>query len=545
MDLAQIKTRRDAAWSEKGGWSALYGEAYDYAIPYRRSVHSLGGAGGASLGRDIYDITAPIGVQRGSGRLREDLFGGPKPFELTPGPLAELAFRKRGEEGDLELFRRELQELSAELRIHMATGEWETATGEMCVDLYAGTGCLLPLAAAPDDPGRFVRFLALGFEDYAFAPGGYGDVGGLYWKSRQPREAILGKWPNGVFPDEFRRLAGESPHELVEINQDFVRDGARGWKMVVALPECERPIATEKMRARPFASPRYFVVPGELYGRGPLLMSLGAVRTLNMVVEISLKASALQMLGVWGYRPSSGVNPAAFSLAPGSFWPMFSTGGSLGPDVFRMDTGGNEIQIGNIVQEELRAQIRAALNDDALPDGGKSPKSATEIMERVARLKANHVGSFGRMMHETTPVIVPRVMEILRERRALVSRIEIDDMLTRVMVTSPMAQALRATALQSILEYVQVIGMLQGPQAVARMVHIDEMLAQVGIDMGVAAKWIRTAAERKAFDEQAAAQQAQQMLAQSAMQDPKGMAEAAGMIEDPAASGRPTLRAVA
>lgn len=544
-DFASLKARRDAAWSDKSGWNDLYGEAYDLAIPYRRSVGAGGNAGGEQRGRDIYDITAPVGVMRGSGRLREDLFGGPKPFELTPGPLAELAFRRLGETAELEVFRRTLEDFAAELRVHMTTGEWETATHEMCVDLYAGTGVLLPMAAQPNDTGRFVRFLALGFEDYAFGSGGYGDVGALYWKTRQPREAILAHWPHGRFPENFRRLASEAPHELAEINQDFVRDGEQGWRMIVSVPGSEEPVAEERMKTRPFASPRYFVVPGEHYGRGPLLTSLGAVRTLNLVVEISLKASALQMLGIWGYRAASGVNPAAFPLAPGAFWPLPSTGGAMGADVFRMDTGGREVQVGNIMQEELRAQIRAALNDDALPESGKSPKSATEIMERVARLKANHVGAFGRMMAETTPAIVPRVAEILRDKRALVSAITIDEMLTRVMVTSPMAQALRSTALQSIIEYVQILGMTMGPQALGRMLHLEEMLAQVGVDMGVAAKWIKTAAERRAFDEQQAAQAAQQMLAQSAAQDPKGMAEAAQMLEDPAASGRPTLRAVA
>ncbi len=542
LDPQAIKARRDKAWSDKAPWSGLYGQAFDYAIPYRRSA--LHGASGAPT-REIYDVTATLGAARGAGKLREDLFGGRAPFKLTAGPLAKLAFERRGEQADLIAYERELEQLTEELAVHMTTGEFDCATGELCLDLQAGTGAMLTLDAAKTDDMRFARFHTLALEDFALGPGAYGDVGALYWRTRQTRPAILEHWPQGRYPDAFRKDASEKPYEEIDLAQDYVQD-ADGWTFGVFIPAQDEPIATETMRTRPFCSPRYVKVPGELYGRGPLLLSLGAIRTLNRVTEIALKSAALQMLGVWGYRPSAGVNPAALPLAPGAWWPMQSTGGVMGPDIFRLDTGGKEIQFASVMQKDLREQIREALNDVELSGGGKTPKSATEIMELVARVKANNVGAYGRLMHETTPVIVPRLMEVLSQRRVIRSQIRIDDFLARVMVTSPLAQAMRVEATKTMLEYVQVVGMTKGPAGIERNLKLDPMLDQIGLSMGVAAKYITTEAERGQYDEAAAKKQAAQMLAESVARNPKNAAEAAQIAGgDPAEQGRPNLSLVA
>ncbi|MCA0425330.1 MAG: head-tail connector protein [Proteobacteria bacterium] len=539
MNPAELKKQRDALWGEKRGWNALYQDAYRYAIPYRRSV---GNVSAKTLTAEIFDITAPIGAQRFAGQLHQDMFPPGQPFfTLAPGAVAEKAMKRRGEDKDALEWKRHLESMSDEMHPHFMTGAFDSAIAEMCVDLSVGTGVMLTLEATPGISPDYLNFATLPFEEMALAPGPNGTAGGLFWKSMHAPSVIKAQWPHGRFSDEFNKKLADSPYDPVEINQDFIwRDGR--WHMVCSLGDEEAPFWRETFRTKPFIAPRYFKVPGETYGRGPLLMSLGAIRTLNRVVELQLKSAALQMLGIWGYRPGGTVNPDVLPLVPGAFWPMEVTGGVLGPDVFRVDTGGKEIQIGSIVMEDLRTQIRAALHDDTIPDSGATPKSATEIMARAARIKTNYLGAFGRLLHETVPGIVPRAYEVLRKAGVMRSPIEIDQFLTRVSVTSPLAQTLRAEALKSVFEYVQVVGMVKGPQAVDRHMKLDELLEQVGLDMGVAAKFLKTEAERRAYDEQAAAQAAQATLTEAAASDPKGMAEAATMMDE--ASGRPNLKLV-
>jgi len=536
LDFSTHQARGKKLWTDKGGWSALYESAYRLAIPYRRSAQTIAGqasssnASGAPLAENIFDITAPIGVARFAGQLQQDLFPPGQPFfRAAPGAIAKRAFRARGEQGDLALFRRKLEDLSDEITPHFMTGEWDNAVNEMCTDLAAGTGVLLP-CPAPRGDHRFVRFMALPFEEVALASGGYGDVGGLYWKSLMPAADIKRAWPDGHFPPEFHKTLAEKPHDEVALNQDFVRGHNGGWMMVVSLDKSDQPVAHELYRAQPFAAPRYFKVPGETYGRGPLLMAMPTIRTVNRILELMLKASAIQLLGVWGYRPGS-FNPNSFPLRPGAFWPMSSTGGVMGPDVTRIDAGGNELQVGKVLIEELRNQVRQALHDEQIPSQGATPKSATEIMAVRARMKVNYLGAFGRLIHEVVPVIVPRVMEILRAARVLSSPIEVDHFLTQVEVTSPLAMALKADALQSVFEYAQIVGMFEGPEAVQRRLKIDELMDQAGLDMGVAARFLRTQAELQTYDEAAAKKAAMAAMAQAALQDPKGVAEAAQIAQ--------------
>lgn len=251
MEYAALKARRDAAWSAKGGWDALYRDAYDYAIPYRRSVPT---ATAQKLTREIFDITAPVGVMRFAGQLHQDMFPpGESWWKLAPGPLAIRAFRARGEGSDLATYRRRLEDLSDDVRLHFLTGEFDAAISEVCVDLSAGTGCLLPCEAAPDS-GRYVSFHALPFEEIAFGPGGGGSIGALFWRTMQPAESILRKWPKGRWPDDLRKAASESPYDPVELNQDYVRDADGRWRMSVSAASSEQAAHVETMRARPFLS---------------------------------------------------------------------------------------------------------------------------------------------------------------------------------------------------------------------------------------------------------------------------------------------------
>ncbi|WP_196301745.1 hypothetical protein, partial [Streptococcus pneumoniae] len=79
-------------------------------------------------------------------------------------------------------------------------------------------------------------------------------------------------------------------------------------------------------------------------------------------VELTLKAAAIQMLGIWGYRPGGAFNPDTARLAPGAFWPMSSTGGVMGPEVARVDTAAGRVDVGQLISSELRLQVQAAMH---------------------------------------------------------------------------------------------------------------------------------------------------------------------------------------
>lgn len=541
--------RRDKAWQVRRQWDPIYRAAYDYAMPYRRPSCDSKGDGRVD---HLFDQTGVTSAFRGAGQMQQDLFPpGQVFFRLKPGPVTRLLAKSRAkaraatkaaanaqaaqmghnggppiDDNDPEIvkFERQLDDVSDQITPFFLSGEFDNAMSELCLELYIGTGCMLVLQGDAQKP---IRFVCLPVEEVALEPGPYGDVGGLFWKTKMSRRAIMEAFKKGTFSKQFQDAYKATPDEEIELHQDFVKDGdAGGWVMVVCCDDAlDEPITVQKYKTQPFVASRFYRVPGEVMGRGPVLLALPTIKTLNKAMEITLKAAAIQMLGIWGYRPGGAFDPDTARLAPGEFWAMASTGGVMGADVQRLDPGGN-VQLGNIILQELRTQVQISLHDESLPQGGGTPASASEIMARVARLKQNYVGAFGRMINEIVPVIIPRAIEILNAAGLITSQLAIDNLLVAIDVISPLAQALKADAHRTTVEAMQAVAALEGQQALARRFKIDEIMPMMIKDLGVKSKYVRDAIELTQYDAGQKQAVSQQQVQEAMLAQPDKFAEA-------------------
>lgn len=516
------KARSEAAWSEKTSkWDPIYQDLFRFTIPYRQAKGARNGKTDPRI-EEIYDNTAMVSTFAGAGRLQHDLFPpGEKFFTFAIGPVAKQALLKKGE--DPTELERELEAVADQL--HALFGaEFEQSALEMCIDLHAGTGHLLPVEGDDDEP---VRFVCVPMTEVALEAGPYGDVWGIFWKTSMSYRQIEGAFPKGKFSDEFKKKLEEAPGEPCELRQEWVYDPkAKRWRFVVWTPcsaRDERFIFEDSSRAKPMATPRYHRVPGEAYGRGPGLLALPTTKTLNKAVELMLKSAAIQMLGIWAYRPNGAFNPATAKIAPGAFWPMSSTGGVMGADVQRMDPAGAKMEVAQLVTQEMRMQLQAQMNDDRLPDKGATPVSATEIMARMKRVSQNYVGAYGRLVNETIPVIVRRVAEIAHKKRLIRVSFKIDQLLVKIDVLSPMATAIKAQALSQVFQFIELVQAIKGPEAVQLLIKIDDLLRDAAKKMNVPAEFRMSPDETKALEAKLAAAAATVAAAQAAMeQGPTG-----------------------
>lgn len=530
-DVADHRKRADQAWAEKLYWQGIYDDAYAYAIPYRKPAKTTQGQ---SRVDNLFDDTAISSTFHGAGQLKEDLFpSGAAWFTLAPGPISKAIARR--DQGNGVEFSRQLQSIADQVTPFFQTGEFDQATTEYCIDLYAGTGVLLPIPTG--DPSNPVGFVAVPQAEIACEVDAYGKTSALYWKKMLSRRHIKASYPKGVYPPEFEeKLAkAETADEKIEICQDFIKrpdNKRRPWALVVYIADSKEPIVSETYRTQPIVVSRYHRVPGEAYGRGPILNALPAIKTLNKAQELTLKATAIKMLGIWGYRPGGAFNPDAARLAPGQFWPMNSTGGVMGPDVFRLDQSTGDIQVGNLISQDLRQRIQVALHDERLPEKGATPISASEVAARMARVKTNYIGAFGRMVHETIPVLVPRVMEILYDEGLLSTELKPDALFVNVRVLSPLAAAMRADGLRPFMEYLQLLMALQ--QNPARFVKIDGKLDQIAEDMNIEPEFRVTVEERAKIDQELQQAQAQAAVTEALVRKPELVADAMGANQAPA-----------
>lgn len=461
------RQRSSRAWNNRSAWDSIYQEAYDLVLPNRQP----GGLGKPKAPTQmIFDMTGPNSAMHCAGQIQRQVFPIATPFQLECGPLVSY----RLDRSELTRWNHHLATIAAGVYPFFKTGDFDTAVHEMCTDLTIGTGFLLPLKGPSiEEP---LRFVCVPQSECAIGQDAFSRVNFVSWKRENlGREAILEAWPRGNFSSEFRELAKSKPYDEIVVYQDFFRLPDGRWRFVAYLEKDGGFIVEETYRTQPIAAARFYRWPGEAYGRGPVLFALPTIKTANKAQELTLKAAAIQMLGIWGYRSGGTFNPDTVNLGPGTFWPMQSTGGVLGPDVQRLDPAQANLQVSRLVLGNQQQQIREALLDTRIADDGGTPPSASEVAARVQQNANVHIGAYGRLNRETIAVIVPRSMEILAEWQLLPGLMNFNELLLSMHINSPMAAALNADQLSAMVNYYE-LAMGIAPEDVGEHVHPGRIL---------------------------------------------------------------------
>lgn len=506
------KRLADRAWQLNSGWDSQLSDAYDYVLPNRK-------AGGASKSKrtadKLFDMTGPTSAMHLAGELQRLLFS--EPPVLAPGPLVSMALKKEGREGlqKLKRLERELEQTGEFIAPFMTAGDLDTATHEACIDLGLGTAVMIPMRGTPDQP---IIFFTPPNDEVALYGDAYGRVGLVSWKRMVERCALLEAFPKGKFSDEFKaKCKGSTGYSEVEVYQDFWRRPDGLWQFGAYMStDCHEFISSEIYRTKPVATPRYYRVAGELRGRGPILLALPSIKTVNKAQELALKSAAIQMLGIWGYRAGT-FNPDTAAMAPGAFWAMQSTGGMLGPDVQRLDPAAGRIDVASMVIDGMQSQIRESLMDRRLQPSQGTPRSASEIAGLLEQESRVHLGGFMRLWRELHPDIVPRCAEILNSFGYLGGLMNFNELVTTVGVRSPMAAAMNAQRVKNIMSYADMMRALAGgPEKLPRHLDIDESGDEVADAMMIPKRLVPDEEQRAKIDEAVAQQQSNAVMAEMA-----------------------------
>jgi hypothetical protein len=498
--VTRQRQRSSQCWQNRSGWDHLYREAYDYVLPNRRP----GGLGKMKAPASmIFDMTGPNSAIHCAGEIQRQVFPANTPFTFETGPLVashlQLAEKKAWD--------KQLNAVAQFCYPFFKTGDFDTAMHETCTDLTIGTGALLPLKGPSiNEPLCFVNVPQ---DEIAISQDGWGRINFVSWKrTNMQREQILGQWPQGQFPSGFAELARAKPYEELTVYQDFMKLPDGRWRFVAYLEREGGFLADETYLTQPIAVSRFYRWPGEAYGRGPVLFALPTIKTVNKAQELTLKAAAIQMLGIWGFRAGGTFNPDTVRVGPGEFWPMQSTGGLLGPDVTRLDPAAGRLDVAKLIIGSGQNQIREALLDTRLVDDGGTPASASEVAARVRQNANVHVGAYGRLNREIVGVIVPRAMEILNDWRILPNLLSFNELLVAMYINSPLAAALKADELAGMVNYMQLVASVRTQEgAIGRDISVPRFLDIARAIMMVKPEVLTTEAEQKAAAQQQAAQQ--------------------------------------
>ncbi len=522
--VAQDLARFNTAKSRKTQFEMTYREALQYAAPQRDTFYDAAVEGAKRDNADVvFDSTAQDALAKFASNLQSRLVPPMKKFvKLDVGPGVQETFKPDA--------KRQLEDVTELMFTHLQNSNFDIQVAESFLDLGVGTGALMLQAGTPAKPFNFVSvpLSQLWLEEIAD-----GRVGMVARQHSISYRAIEETWPDAKIDDELRQKIDAAPDTrvcLVEItipqkirvrqrtpNGRFEWVKVDGYRYTVLNPETKQRIVQRLQRSSPWIVFRWSILPGEVYGRGPLLAALADIKTLNKAKELTLKNAAMAIAGAWTVRDDGVINVNTIKIYPGAKIPVESNdGGTFGPTIKRLDQTG-DFNVANLIIKELQNAIRSILFADPMGPIDLPVKSATEVSLRQQELASRIGSAFGRLQFELIAPLVNRMLHILEDLGLVdLQNYRVDGNVIAIRHVSPLAMSQDEETLMSMLRYAEFMSKTFGPQAALTLLKPQQFGQKVSELLHVPADIVPSAEEWQKF------QQVLMQMAAAQMMQPQG-----------------------
>ncbi|MDB5372293.1 MAG: phage tail protein [Belnapia sp.] len=443
MHAEDILRRHAAAVDRRRPLEAIWQSCYDHVLPRIDS------------GPALFDATAADAAEQLAASLLAELTPPwSRWFGIAPArPLQDGAAGRAAAEA--------LEDVAVTLQGHFDRSNFAVEMHQAFLELVvAGTGVLM-VEEAPLGEASAFRFAAVPIRATVLEEGADGRLDTVYRQARLSAAELRRRFPKAELPGELERAAAAgdaTPHPLLEAIW-AERGGARYAAVLTTDPGRPLLLAEGRFAESPCIAFRWLKVPGELYGRGPVMKALPDIRTANKVVELVLKNASIACTGIWQAEDDGVLNPATVKLVPGAIIPKAPGSSGLTP----LAAPGN-FDVSQLVLQDLRARIRGALLADRLGTLQDSRMTATEVLERSAQTARLLGATYGRLQTELLTPLVTRCLGILR-RRGEIPTVLLDGREAALRYESPLARMQgRADAANTLL-FLQAVGQLGGTAA--------------------------------------------------------------------------------
>ncbi len=498
--------RYEKAKGTRENWVSLFEECYEYALPQRESFYAENP--GQRRDDKIFDETAVVGVQEFASRLQSG---------LVPNFARWADFIAGSEvpQEQRESVNAQLQEVTDYVFEVLQNSNFAQEVHESFLDLAVGTGVLLCEEGDAINP---VRFSAIPLPHVVLDVGPDDRVDNIF-RERQIRcSQLLIAYPKAILtPKIMERIKTypEEKHKIIEvIYRDYSKPNVMAHKYCVIDMQFKEKILEESYEgigSCPVIAYRWSKASGEIYGRGPLINALSAIKTTNLTIELILENAQMSISGIYQMEDDGVINPDNVSLVPGTVIPKSPGSSGLQP----INSAGR-FDVADLVLNDQRNNIKRALYNDMLGDPNRTPASATEIAERMADLSRRIGSAFGRLQAELVTPVLQRVVYILKKQGRIDLPV-INGREVKVRSVSPLAQAQSQADIVSVDRFLELVGGRFGPQMVNLLIDSEEASIYLARKFGVPDNLIRDKTSREQII-QMTAQMAQQQQQQSMME---------------------------
>ncbi|MEK9697666.1 MAG: portal protein [Candidatus Poseidoniales archaeon] len=486
-------------------WVPLFEECYEYALPQRESFYYE--ERGQRRDEKIFDETAVVGVQEFASRLQSG---------IVPN-FARWADLMAGSEvppDQREAVDNDLDEVTEYVFEVLQNSNFSQEVHESFMDLAVGTGVLCVEEGDSINP---VIFSAIPLPHLVLDTGPDDKIDHVYRERKKVKFDHLSiMYPNGTFDPKVTSMMGQDRETTVleVVCRDYSKKNQEAYlsyAICLTTNTCLNKKQMTGLGSNPFVCFRWSKCAGEIYGRGPLLNALSAIKTTNLTIELILENAQMAISGIYQMEDDGVINPDTIQLVPGSIIPK-----AMGSQGLQPIQAAGRFDVAQLVLSDMRLNIKRALYNDMLGDPNKTPATATEVAERMADLSRRMGSAFGRLQAELVQPVLQRVIYILKKQ----GRIEVPTVNGRevkVRSVSPLAQAQANQDISSVARFLELVGGSFGPEMLQLLIDSEQTAIHLAKKFGVPESLIRDEEQRRqiaALAQQMAQQQQGQMVAE-------------------------------
>jgi hypothetical protein len=501
----QWEKLKKEADKRRNPWVSVWQEIYSYTMPLREGFFSE--APGQDRSDLIYDETAVIAVPKLASRLASGYmpeYG--EIFSLELGPDAPLHLQNADGEA-------KLAELTRMIHESWQNSNMGIEVGEGMIDLAIGTMNLL--LEQGHWPGE-VFFTSLDPTGVALLPDGRGGVKGRFWWRRIALEDVRTCYPQATFSAEIERVLKKEPRREVKVECATWRmsgePGSEKHQFLVVLPEFREHGAVVYSRVDegegscPAVTVRWNKTGRDVWGRGPIQLTMPAIKTCNLTVQMTLENAEFAIGGMWTYDDDGVFDPDSVTFAPGTFIPK-SREGKIEPL-----QSGAQFDVSELVLDKMQMNIKRGLLVDEMDSPGDTPYSAYEVSQRRADNARDIATPGSRITHEGIANLVNRTIWIF-ERQGILDSIglRVDGKRLKLHPKSPFLRGQDAVFMQEVMQAAGQINAIFGAGTSGMMFRLEETGAEVFRRNGVPLRLKNTPDDLKALGSQAGAAAGQAM----------------------------------
>jgi hypothetical protein len=393
--------------SQRSTWESHWQDLGDFIIPRKNQFTRDPVVPGEKKNVLLFDTTAQQGNELLAGALH-GLLTSPNQFwfELTTG----------SEQLDgVEEVQSWLHDSMKRMHGVLNNSNFQSQVHEYYLDLSGiGTSAL----AVMEDEKQVVRFRSYPVSEVVIEENHLGVVDQVYRRFMWSVDKIAREFGEEAISDDMRRILEKDPmHEFTIVHGIYPRSvlfnkkdkAGRPFISQFVLEEEERNLRVSGFNEFPWIVSRWSVISGEKYGRGPGMVALPEAKTLNKMVETTLKGA------------QKTIDPPLELSDDGFIFPIVTKPGGLifkrpGTEQIRPVLNDARIDFGFQFIAEYRNKIRDAFFIDQLQLQTGPQMTATEVLQRTEERMRLLGPLLGRQQAEFLRPLIDRVFGIMVRR---------------------------------------------------------------------------------------------------------------------------------